>query len=573
MRFSFLFLFLASCCQTSECLMERYGLGGGQDVVSVNLPFDLDFVSTCVQGVGGDFSHSGDNTYYDVDLDTPNDEDVIVYAPVDGVAYVHDTDRNRNYGVHVNIDLGDNTYVVLGHLEDVFIDNGSEVAAGQIIGFEGTTGASTGDHMHIGRHRGDASEDAIYGDSVEGMSFVTADDADLLTSDMSCSLSSGGRYESVLATPRWRPSGSLVMTPYASTVYYLDSFTLRPFANESAFITRNFDFSDVALMSEEEMACYAVGEAVSDSSELRAVNDEGSVWLLVGTETSSSRYRAMVPSYGWQGVLKTWGFSAATYDDLDVATDDLLTRYPVVSGTVNYRDGSLVSTTEDSAVYVMADDAALPIDRWETLLVLGWEDRDIVEVAADEFDRVATVRGNCTTGSYCLDGSDVVTCGGPHEDGGTTYPDESGIDTGAPVDTGATEADNNTSEEDAGGDSAPLTLSLVWQTPSSVRADRISLSGEFTDGEGMSYGWSSNIATSTNSDMVAFDLSAYPGDSFRFSVEYVIGGVTSWSCLAPYPPGTTVGTAAAMYNGASLNVRAADDPGSEGCGLVVDIPN
>ena len=213
MRYSFLFLFLASCCRTYECYAERYGLGGGQDVVPVNLPFDAGYSATCVQGVGGSYSHSSDSTYYDVDLDTPNDEDVIVYAPVDGVAYVHDADRNRNYGVHVNIDLSDGTYIVLAHLEDVFIDNGSEVAAGQMIGFEGTTGASTGDHVHIGRHRGDASEDAVYGDSVEGLSFVTADDSDLLVSEMNCSLSGGSSYESVLATARWRPSGSLVMTP------------------------------------------------------------------------------------------------------------------------------------------------------------------------------------------------------------------------------------------------------------------------------------------------------------------------------------------------------------------------
>ena len=177
---------------------------------------------------------------------------------------------------------------------------------------------------------------------------------------------------------------------------------------------------------------------------------------------------------GWQGVLKTWGFSAATYDDLDVSTASELGTYPLVSGFANYRNGSLVSTIEDSAVYVMADDAALPIDRWETLLMLGWEDRDVVEVAADEFERVATVVGNCTTGSYCLDSTDVVTCGGPHEDGGTTYPAERGGDTGALVDTDV-ETEHDAEESDSSASqSSDSTLSLVWQTPLSVRALRYS---------------------------------------------------------------------------------------------------
>ncbi|MCR4312413.1 MAG: M23 family metallopeptidase [Candidatus Uhrbacteria bacterium] len=563
----FIFLVFSACCRTPECMLERFGTGGGQDVVSANLPFDASFIATCTQGAGGSYSHSYDSTQYDVDLDTPNDEDIPVYAPIDGVAYVHDTDRNRNFGVHVNIDIGDGTYIVIAHMDDVFVDNGSEVAAGQMIGFEGTTGASTGDHVHIGRHDGDPAQDAVYGDSIEGLSLFagdsSGDEVDILTSSMDCAMSGGGRYTSLLATPRWRPSGSLVMTPFASTVYELDGFTLRPFTTESAFVSRGLDFTDVALVSEEEAACYTIGESIMSDSPVLATYDEEGVWLLVGSVTDSARYRIKVPTRGWQGVVKTWGISAATYDDLvnDDVLGNIVAQYPRVSGSANYRDGALVSPIENATVFVMSDGAALPIDRWETLLLLGWEDRDVVEVDEDEFESVATLRGSCTIDSYCLAAEDVVTCGGPHESGEGVYPAETTGDTGS------------SEEETASPDADPNDLELLWQTPNAVRADRISLSGELTDENGYSYGWNQNIATVSDTDLISFSLPARSGDSFRYSIEYVVGGVRSWSCLAPYPPGTSVGTSVANWDGTPISVAVAGDPSSDGCGLQVIVPD
>lgn len=577
-RFAFL-VFLTGCCTTSECMEELYGItpityggGGGQDVVSVNLPFDAGFTATCMQGVGGSYSHHYDSTYYDVDLDTPNDEDVPVYAPVDGVAYVHDADRNHNFGVHTNIDLGDGTYIVLAHMDDVFVDDGSEVAAGELLGFEGTTGASTGDHVHIGRHDGDPAKDAIYGDSIEGLTFFMDDGGDsveLLTSDMTCAMSGGGRYTSLLATPRWRPNGSLVMTPYASTVYALENFTLRPFTTEGAFVSRNYDFGDVALISSEEAACYATGDAISGDSQVQATYDGDGVWLLVGAWEEASRYRMLVPSQGWQGVLKTWGIQAATYDDLESNDDlgDIVAHYPLLSSAANYRDGSLVSTIESSAVYVMSDGAALPIDRWETLLVLGWEDRDVVEVSDAEFKNVASIRGNCGTDSYCVSKSDVVTCGGPHESGDGVYPAEGTGDTGE----GSAASDDGGSDDTASTDATGL--QIVWLTPSGMIADSISLSGEFTNESGYAYGWNQNIVTTYTAGSIVFDIDdAGPGDSFRYSLEYTYKGSTMWSCTGPFPPGTVTGRPSASYNGAALTVATVDDPGSDGCGLQVTIP-
>lgn len=178
---------------------------GGQDSVVVHMPFAHGVRLQCVQGPFGSYSHHYDSTMHDVDLDTPNDMDLSVYAPISGTAYVH-TDLDSGFGIHVNIDLGDGTYIILAHLKRADTEDGRWIDMGDLIGIEGTTGSSTGDHVHIGRHRGDASRDGTYGTSVEGLS-IRAQDVNaglqktLSTENMVCGLVEGNVYGSLL--PVW----------------------------------------------------------------------------------------------------------------------------------------------------------------------------------------------------------------------------------------------------------------------------------------------------------------------------------------------------------------------------------
>lgn len=129
---------------------------------------------------------------------------------------------------------------------------------------------------------------------------------------------------------------------------------------------------------------------------------------------------------------------------------------------------------------------------------------------------------------------------------------------------------------DAGGDwdtseSTGIGLELWWWMDDS--ADWTTISGEFTNESGYGYGWNSNIAWSTWSDELYFDIaSAGSGDSFRYSYTFSNEGVENWSCLGPFPAGTLTGTPFASYNGAEVSVVTVDDPGSDGCTLEVDIP-
>lgn len=471
--FSFLSLItLTACCDRpgSQC-----GEGGGQDVITIDMPFINGYGSRCVQGTGGSYSHRYTSTKYDVDLDTPNDIDVPVYAPVSGMLAVHDGEPDRGFGVHANIDVGDGSYVILGHLSAVFVESGSEVAAGQLIGFEGTTGYSTGDHVHIGRHDGDAFEDGTYGTSIEGLAFRTAA-GDVGIGDMTCSITSGDTYTSTLGTPLWHPNNTLVKTPGDAMVYRLEEGSKRAFWTEEAFTTRGYDFRDVVLIDDAELDCYDVGFNITG----RDVQERG------------------------------------TYDD-----------------------GALVSETGSSAVYVIADSIAMPIESWDVFLLMGFGGRTVTEVADGEIARNVEAVGNCGTNTYCITRADVTTCGGPDPEEEATFP---------------------------------ASLVVTWTTPDGLPAERITLAGEYTHHGGTTETWRTLAENGGDASLVYTLVAPASGDRLRFSAEYVQQGRTSWSCLAPYPPGTVQGSVQAALDGVAVPVAATDDPSSDGCGLVLTVP-
>lgn len=53
------------------------------------------------------------------------------------------------YGKHVIIDHGDNITSLYGHLDTIKVKEGDEVKLGNVIGTEGSTGWSTGAHLHL----------------------------------------------------------------------------------------------------------------------------------------------------------------------------------------------------------------------------------------------------------------------------------------------------------------------------------------------------------------------------------------------------------------------------------------
>lgn len=568
---------------------EHPGIGGGQDSVTIHLPFDAGYATLCTQGVGGSYSHTYNSTYYGVDLDTPNNRNDYVFAPVFGIAYVHD-DPSAGFGRHINIDLGDGTYIVVGHLEAIFVEDAEEVAAGQLIAWEGSTGASSGDHVHVGRQSGDAAQDASFGTSVEGLAFRLSGGSTVSVSDMNCDLNWGTTYVSALPTPRWHPNGTLVKTPESPDVYLLDDGVAYPFFNEASFWSRNYSFADLAVITEDELDCYGSGALINGEDQIRAVYDGSTVWMLFGFESDAARYRKRVRNTGLVGVLDSWGIHV--YDAGDLETDaqlgGILSRYPVQSGFMKFREGTLVRETGSSAVYVVAEGVAQPILTWDVYLMLDYLQRYIIKVDPGAIGVVQGSVGNCSTGVACVDFEDVFSCGGvpvdvPDPDTGIEDTGDPFVDTGDPYveDTGSPYIED-TGEGDTGlvdtGDPFALdcepsdVLRVTWATASWIHPDKISMSGEYQHANSYTAGWQWDMVTSCGQSSLVFERTdAQSGDTFEFFVEYVDNnGVHEFCNITELAP--LNGSLSVTYGGTPVNREVIPDPFSDVCTVRFTIP-
>lgn len=73
-----------------------------------------------------------------------------IYASDDGkVTVAKYSGWNRGYGKHIIIDHGNNKKTLYGHLSKNFVKVGQKVSKGEVIGMMGTTGRSTGVHLHF----------------------------------------------------------------------------------------------------------------------------------------------------------------------------------------------------------------------------------------------------------------------------------------------------------------------------------------------------------------------------------------------------------------------------------------
>lgn len=87
---------------------------------------------------GGSSMHSG--------LDIANSPGTDIVAPADGVVVL--ASENGEYGNCVVIDHGRDTKTLYGHLQRYIVKVGQNVKRGEQIGNMGTTGRSTGTHLH-----------------------------------------------------------------------------------------------------------------------------------------------------------------------------------------------------------------------------------------------------------------------------------------------------------------------------------------------------------------------------------------------------------------------------------------
>lgn len=84
---------------------------------------------------------------FTADIGTP------IYATGDGVIIRADS-KSSGFGRHIRIDHGYDYITIYGHLNKYNVRVGQKVKRGEIIGFVGNSGRSSGPHLHYEVHRG-----------------------------------------------------------------------------------------------------------------------------------------------------------------------------------------------------------------------------------------------------------------------------------------------------------------------------------------------------------------------------------------------------------------------------------
>ena len=112
--------------------------------IEMTVPLE-DYVITSPFGYR--FSPLSGETGVHTGLDMAADYGQAVYAAADGV--VTDSAWDNSYGNYVKIQHKNNTVTIYAHCSSLCVDEGEKISAGDRIARVGSTGASTGNHLHF----------------------------------------------------------------------------------------------------------------------------------------------------------------------------------------------------------------------------------------------------------------------------------------------------------------------------------------------------------------------------------------------------------------------------------------
>ena len=139
-------LFEASVTEVGQSLraLERFVIGARK--VLASLPSRWPVRGAVNSEFGRRLSPWTGNPEFHGGIDISADRGVPVKAPADGV--IAFAGQNADYGNLVIIDHGQEIKTLYGHLSKIQVVQGQAVTRGQLIGFSGNTGRSSGPHLH-----------------------------------------------------------------------------------------------------------------------------------------------------------------------------------------------------------------------------------------------------------------------------------------------------------------------------------------------------------------------------------------------------------------------------------------
>lgn len=127
--------------------MDRTGIAAPAPIASVSVPSRMPLDSATLTSDFGMRTHpvlGGRRNHKGIDLAQPTGTPV--YATADGV--VGKAEWFSSYGNYIQIEHGGEMQTRYAHLSGYAVAGGEQVRKGQLIGFVGSTGRSTGPHLH-----------------------------------------------------------------------------------------------------------------------------------------------------------------------------------------------------------------------------------------------------------------------------------------------------------------------------------------------------------------------------------------------------------------------------------------
>jgi len=116
-------------------------------VASISIPSRMPLDNAALTSNYGMRTHpvlGGRRRHKGVDLAAPTGTPI--YATADGI--ISKAQRFSSYGLYVSIEHGAQLQTRFAHMSRIAVANGQRVSRGDIIGYVGSTGRSTGPHLH-----------------------------------------------------------------------------------------------------------------------------------------------------------------------------------------------------------------------------------------------------------------------------------------------------------------------------------------------------------------------------------------------------------------------------------------
>jgi murein DD-endopeptidase MepM/ murein hydrolase activator NlpD len=130
---------------------------GGRTAQRVDGPLPVDGVVTSGFGRRHDPFHGKGSFHKGLDIAAPSGTPI---QPVRAGTVVS-AGRNGGYGNVVVLDHGDGTTSMYAHCKELKVEAGDQVKLGQVIATVGTTGRSTGPHLHLEIHQHGQAVDPV----------------------------------------------------------------------------------------------------------------------------------------------------------------------------------------------------------------------------------------------------------------------------------------------------------------------------------------------------------------------------------------------------------------------------